>query len=139
MTELSMPAMYQHCIDVYSKMRVEAIITEGEDDRILMWEGFLTRLTRGLGLSTPYYTMVRQELVRMGCIRQLRRGGGTSPSQWELVHKPTPDLYHNAKARPTREKTRLDTLEQRIKDLHERLCNVEQQLGTIISAVNRSA
>lgn len=134
-----MPAMFLHSINVYNTMRTEAAIVEWvSGGRMLVWEGFLTKLTRGLGLSTPYYTAVRRDLTRMGCIRQLRRGGGSSPSQWELIKAPTEDLYKNSKVQPTKEKTRLDTIMQQIKDVHTRLTVVEQQIDTIISAVNMS-
>lgn len=134
-----MPAMFDHCMNVYNKMREQAVVTEVADgERMLVWEGFLTKLTRGLGLSTPYYTTVKRDLVRMGCMQQLRRGGGSSPSQWELKHKPTQELFHNAAGKLSKP-TAFDTVNQRLTDLHERLCVVEQAIGTIVSAVNRSA
>lgn len=139
MDDMTMPAMFDHSVAVYNEMRANAkpVGVEGEG-RMLVWEGFLTKLTKRLGLSTPYYTMVRRELIRMGCIRQLRRGGGNSASQWELVKKPTQELYNTADDSTNKAPSRLDTVDQRIKDIHERLCVVEQQMGTIISAVNNS-
>jgi hypothetical protein len=61
---------------------------------MVVYEGMLTKLvTEDLGLPVPYYTKVRQFLMAMGCIRQLRRGGGSAPSQWELIREPTIDLW----------------------------------------------
>jgi hypothetical protein len=56
----------------------------------------LTKLVcEDLGLAVPYYTAVTRKLKDMGCIRQLKRGGGSSPSQWELIREPTADLWND--------------------------------------------
>lgn len=89
-------AMYIHCRKVYDLMfeRATRQKADGEID-IIVYEGMLTRLvTDDLGLPVPYYTALRRALLGMGCVRQLRRGGGPSPSQWELLVTPTLELWN---------------------------------------------
>jgi hypothetical protein len=59
---------------------------EGHD--IVVYEGFTTGLFQELELSIPYYTKVLRHLKAMGCVRQLRRGGGSAMSRWELIKEP---------------------------------------------------
>lgn len=62
--------------------------------KVLVWEGFLTKLVgEELGLSTPYFSLVRNNLIAMQCIRQLQRGGGSSPSRWELLRPPNLEAF----------------------------------------------
>jgi hypothetical protein len=58
-----------------------------------VWTGYLTHLMRDLGKYGPYYSKIKGDLEEMDCIRQLRRGGGSTPSQWLLVQPPTEVLY----------------------------------------------
>lgn len=94
------PAMFNHCITVWDAMREEA--TEMQDH--LVYEGFLTKLFEKCYLSVPYYTHVMDELQRMGCVVQLRRGGGSAKSQWELVQRPNPTLWEQRSGRSRRQK-----------------------------------
>lgn len=92
--------LYQHCESAYNKMLESAKRVDGA----VVWEGALTRLiTRDLNLSIPYYTSITRTLRAMGCIRQLKRGGGTAGSQWELINDPTEDKFNEvlAKGVPT--------------------------------------
>src|SRR5690348_13949878 len=107
------PALFEHCVNTYRAMLSEAqpvsqittimdsieggIESEGDPDEIMVYEGFFTQLvTSRLNLSVPYFTQIRKALMNMGCIRQLKRGGGTSPSQWELIYEPTLEAFMNA-------------------------------------------
>jgi hypothetical protein len=68
-----------------------------DDEVIMVWEGMFTQLiTSKLNLSVPYYSKIRGALINMGCVRQLRRGGGGSPSQYELVYEPTLEAFLKA-------------------------------------------
>lgn len=166
MTELNEdkapPALFEHCQKVYAAMLREAkpLDVIGEDKaevrrdgdsveivadrkRIMVYEGFLTQLITGkLNLSVPYYTSTRQNLIRMGCIRQLRRGGSTTPSQWELVYEPTLEAFmKNRGNKPVAGNSRLSALEARVDTLtndyqalhdtmQEVLDNLKALLGT---------
>lgn len=91
------PALFLHCKKIYDKMLEEAFkMTDDDGGSIIVYEGFLTHLVASLGLSTPYYTFSTRSLKDMGCIRQIRRGGGRSPSQWELVTSPTEALFFDS-------------------------------------------
>lgn len=139
MSEAGMPALYDHCVQIYDAMFEDADLHNKDnpdpEQRHFVWEGFLTKLFTDQGFSVPYYTSVRSALMRMDCIRQIRRGGGTAPSQWLLVQKPTPELW-NAYATSTgvaeRNKTKMSKtrmLEQRINDLHKRVSALEEAQG----------
>jgi Lhr-like helicase len=86
----TVPALYQHCVRAYRAMMEEAdqVLL---DDAVpaIVYEGFLTDLiTNKLKLSVPYYSKVTNSLKRMGCIKQLRRGGSSTPSQFQLLREP---------------------------------------------------
>src|SRR2546428_7927234 len=91
-----LPQVFYHCRTVYDAMRADARIQVDSEGRFIIWEGFLTKLVENVGLAMPYYTEVRKHLTRMGCLRQLRRGGGSTPSQWEVIRRPTRELFLNA-------------------------------------------
>lgn len=138
MTE-PMPQMYNHCVAVYTAMAKTAkpvvlppFSTSGDSARPerLIWEGFLTKLIgEDCNLAVPYYTSVKNNLVRMGCIEQVGRGGGTHPSTWELFKEPTEDLF-NAKG-TVRTHSKTSILEGQIKDLNSRVQKLEDMLQNI--------
>src|SRR4051812_21707024 len=98
-------------------------------DNALIWSGHLTKLFARLRLSVPYYTSVTRELKRMGCIRQLRRGGGNAPSQWLILTEPTEELFRETSTQTgnmtSQRRTKLAIMEQRINDLAGRVNKVE--------------
>jgi len=131
MTE-PMPQIYNHCVAVYKAMDAAAETVDNEttgSQRI--WRGFLTKLiNEDCGLAVPYYSAVRNNLVRMGCIEQLNRGGGTHPSLWLLLRDPTEELF-NAKGK-IRTNSKASQLTQQVADLNtrvERLENLLKGLG----------
>jgi hypothetical protein len=84
------PALLKHCKDVYAAMERTA---KQDEEGNQYWEGALTRLVEGLGLSNPYYTTTTNALKKMDCIRQARRGGGGQGSVWYLLQEPTDALF----------------------------------------------
>lgn len=131
-----MPVLFTRCIQVYNAMaenaQVESLGVEYEDQEGLVYEGFLTALiTEDVGLSVPYYTKTTQELKRMDCIRQLRRGGSTTPSRWLLLQEPTRELYLNMNASKSKvsKTSKAAQMEQQIRDLNKRVSTIERQLG----------
>jgi len=116
-----MPQMYNHCVNVYEAMEKESkVVIEGDGPPRRIWVGFLTKLiNEDLGLAVPYYSAVRNNLKRMGCIDQLQRGGGTHPSTWELIKNPTEDLFNTKGQIRTNSKTA--QLENQVKDLNNRV------------------
>ena len=124
-----MPALFHHCETVYRNMydKSEAHRADGDDGVLIrVWEGFTTHLFVDLNLAVPYFTSVLKALKEMGCLRQLRRGGGNAPSQWELIAEPTAEKYEERFPR-RREPTRTDVLEQQVKDLQAALGRVLQR------------
>lgn len=127
------PALLQYCEEVWTRMhstaQPEVLGPNGEVFDV--WEGFLTKLFTGLGLSTPYYSHVTKLLIAMDCARQLKRGGGSSPSKWVLIQAPSVDLYYSKReAIPSKfDGSTQDTAQQQqIRDLNKRLSELERQV-----------
>lgn len=128
------PAIYTHCVKVYEAMATEAEdmpLNEEDSERGLVWTGYTTKLFSDLGLAVPYYTQVTRLLKAMDCIRQLRRGGGGSPSQWLLLQEPTVKLYEGVKdleglvTSTAGKASKDDIMEQRMKDMQRRIDELE--------------
>src|SRR5690242_10755198 len=90
------PSDFAHCKTLYEAMLAEAARVPDpeqptEDNAgMIVYTGYLTKLvTQQLRFSVPYYTSLRHHLARMGCIKQLKRGGGSAPSEWLLIKEPT--------------------------------------------------
>lgn len=92
-TDEAPPKPFEHCAVVFETMRRRAKGQIVEGDHALVFEGFLTQVFRELEMPTPYYTSIMRRLKAMGCVRQLSRGGGSSPSKWEMIREPTWDLF----------------------------------------------
>ena len=131
-SSLTLTTLYTHSAKTYKEMFEHSEMREG----IIVWEGMLTRLiTVDLNLSIPYYTSITRALKAMGCIRQLRRGGGTSPSLWALITEPTPELFRDIDPTLTRTgkgSSRHDQLQYQISQLTERVQSLEDLLENII-------
>ncbi len=143
--EVPVSQNYRYCVDTYNRMKATAQTFTSEqvgsgmretDRPMTVWEGFFTKLiTEDLGLSVPYFTTIRRELVRMECIRQLRRGGGSSPSQWELLQEPTEDLWHTAPAKRSQTNSKQDANAGQIGDLIRRVETLESHMQVLLQAL----
>jgi archaellum component FlaC len=107
-------------------MEESTIMPVEEVGEVLVYEGFLTKLFNTQHLSVPYYSAVMDNLQRMDCVRQMRRGGGTSPSQWALLQPPTTDLWDNMGRThtPKGRRDRMEGLEQQVRDLRQLVQNL---------------
>lgn len=147
MTE-TVPQMYDHCTRVYAAMSKEAkeeiveIDLEVEGKQLsmadlqvpptrLVYEGHLTKIFNQLELATPYYTSVLTHLKKMGCVQQLRRGGGSQTSRWELIKEPDVSDFDtdNDGDRPTTLKARVTFLEKELAKTNHNLGIVMKHLG----------
>lgn len=137
-SEVTVSQNYNHCVEVYKLMEREATHIKADTGVVmLVWEGFFTKLiVDRLQYSVPYFSTIRRELIRMGCIRQLRRGGGTSPSQWELLREPTEAAWHTAPAKPLQAATRQAQSEGQIVDLCRRLDRLEENFNTLMQVMS---
>ena len=128
--------LFEHCNNMYHAMHERATM---EDDR-LVYEGKTTQLLTSVGISIPYYSHVMKALQRMGCVEQLRRGGGPTPSRWALWKEPSEEDFEAAVGpirRVSRENTdvykRINALEEELKAVKALLggINVPQALATL--------
>jgi hypothetical protein len=106
----------------------QSTLSEGEDGDMVTYEGHLTHLVKALNYSTPYYTKLRKHLMRMGCIQQLRRGGGTAPSVWWLKKEPDEESFKHAVEMLRPGNRPQDAIAQQLKDHNERILVLEQAL-----------
>ena len=125
------PVLFEYCTQAWDAMAEEATLepVEGGKD-LLVYEGFITHLiTTQLHLSIPYYTKITRALKAMDCIRQLRRGGSSTPSRWLLLKRPTLEDYKIGTA------LRLPTpLQQSTSDLGKRINELEEQVGALLDS-----
>lgn len=120
------PALYDHCCRTYNAMLEESHLVQNEEQGVLVYEGFLTRLiTSKLNLSVPYYTSIRNRLIEMGCIRQLKRGGGSAPSQYEMIYEPSLEAFMKAEPAKVPKASRADAADEQIRNLAMRLSELE--------------
>jgi len=102
-----MTELYKQCVRVYDQMTSSVLGP--------VYKGYLTYLFEELGLGVSRYTPVMRRLVAMGCVRQIAAGGRGSMSQWELIMRPTEELYAQATSR--RRRSRITELEARVEEL----------------------
>jgi hypothetical protein len=140
--EGTLPVLYSHSKAVYEAMlrsssKQEFKDADGQTKEAVVYEGFLTKLvTEDLHLSVPYYTSVMRALKKMGCVRQVRRGGSSSPSQWQLYFEPTEKLFVEktklTNKRSNAQSTRLEQCESNIQALNRRVTTLEAALQNMI-------
>jgi hypothetical protein len=70
---------------------VRALVPEDRTGRV--WLGTLTTRMERLGLGLYYYHVVKNALVDMGCLLQVRRGAHHRPGAWLLLAPPTEQRY----------------------------------------------
>jgi len=135
------PALFDHCNLIWDGMLERAHPEEDADgNKYLIYTGFLTKLFRESGLSVPYYSSVMTAMQKMDCVRQQRRGGGNSPSEWLLVQKPTIELFRARMDMPTGKvkspkAENMDQLRQGQKDLNTRVTSLESQVQYLLALV----
>ena len=127
------PKLFEHCLSVFAAMKKNATAVQIEGQHALVYEGFLTRLFSDLQLATPYYTSVMQRLRRMQCVRQLSRGGGNSPSRWELIRDPEWDTFSTAEQKRLLGATKLGQLQGQVTSLNSRVQNLEDTMARILN------
>lgn len=119
--------MFHHAKRLYDAMLAESRMQVVEDDRMVVWEGAFTKLIADLNYSVPYHSKLKDHLVRMGCIQQLRRGGGSAPSVWWLKREPTEELFnHAAQLRKPG-----NAMAQQLKDLNNRVYELERTVRAL--------
>ena len=107
-----------------------------EEQTMVVWEGHLTKLiTSQLNYSTPFYTSITQGLKRMGCIRQLRRGGGNSESQWEIICEPSEEAFWKAHPKIAPKVGKMPQVEQQVASLATRMNRLEEDFRNIMTAL----
>jgi hypothetical protein len=127
------PSLFLHCSAVFELMKKRAEPTTIEGTHALVYRGFLTHLiTQDLELATPYYTHVMHRLKKMGCVRQLQRGGGPSPSTWELIEEPTLEAYEAAEERKAKPQTWKGQTDEVMQRMLSRLDTLEEQMTVIL-------
>lgn len=141
--ERPMKALFDHCTTVFDEMFKEAVPEETAERNYdggaahdqpnieivpsgyMIWTGHTTQLFARLGMATPYYTTVMRALKKMGCLEQVRRGGGNAQSKWRLVRRPEEDAFNAAELLKTPTQGSQKALEQQFRDLNARVTTLE--------------
>ena len=139
MTGEAPPKLFEHCITVFAAMRKQAKPAEIEGTPGLVYEGYLTRLFADLGLAMPYYTAVMRRLKAMNCVKQLSRGGGSSPSKWELLNEPSFEEFDELDQKRRENDTQLGQAQSSIRGLTRRVSDLEEQVALLIDAQEAEA
>ena len=135
-SEEAPPALYSHACAVYQKMYEQSTRKQADGiTEMVVYEGMLTKLVTdpdSLNLPVPYYTRIRAKLLGMGCIRQLKRGGGTAPSQWELIREPNFDDWVAAEeVIVSPYQAQLDHLIAQVQEWGRHISRIEKALGLL--------
>lgn len=130
-----MPVLYEQICALWSAM--EDLSEERKEG--IFYEGALTKLFQDLGISPGSYTPITKRMIAMKCADRVRRGGGGSPSLWQLFHEPTIEAFRESmgKGYVTKERARIEVLETQIQSLSQRLSTLEHQVGTILAERQR--
>lgn len=138
MTETTTPTsvVFDHCVRVYKEMAEQSRWEKvDEDHEWFVYEGYLTKLFQSLQLSVPYYTKVMEVLKAMGCLEQIRRGGGNTPSRWRLVLPPEEESFNSFINVKRTGKGRLAKAEQELRSAHKRIGDLENRVGQMEGVV----
>jgi hypothetical protein len=140
----TVPKLFDWALSVYDAMHRASTmqeIVEGNPP-VRVYEGHLTNLCRDLDMPNPYYTKIMKALKELGCVEQLRRGGGSAMSRWILIKAPESGQFIDRVERQSARNGKVGQLEQRLRDLqklvinqgerieaaHERLDHVEEKV-----------
>jgi len=127
------PALYEHACRVYDEMYKHSSVEEHQQGSMFtaslrVYDGHLTQLFKKLMLSVPYYTTIKNQLIGMGCIEQLRRGGGNATSKWVLWSRPELEAWKEFAPKKARRGNATQQMQGQIKALHERVASLEVNL-----------
>ena len=106
-----------------------------DDTGARIYEGALVTDFNAWGIGLARYTYVKDLLVHMGCIQQIRRGHGRVKSQWLLRHAPDDLAFDKALKAIKVAGKRQDSIDQKILDLTKRINNLEHNLNVLRSLV----
>lgn len=124
--------VFDHCVRVYAEMEEQSRVENTPSDEVwLVYEGYLTKLFASLQLSVPYYTKVMDVLKAMGCLEQIRRGGGNATSRWRLVRAPEEDSFNSFVSMKRVGKGRLAQCEQEIRSAHKRIADLTNRIERV--------
>lgn len=134
-----LPALYGHCVTIYRMLHREAEDVDFEGDTVRVFEGSTTNVFNRAHLSTPYYSHVMKRLQNMGCVRQIRRGGGSSMSRWLIITEPTPEAWAQAAemSRVTARSGKVVQLEQKVRDLQRQFVEMKAVLDLLVKTVGQ--
>ena len=129
------PAVFLHICTVYERMKRDAQEVEGGH----MYIGHLTKLLNiELGFAVPYYTTITQALKGMDCAEQVKRGGGSAPSEWLLKKQPTLEAYLDWDVRNKKKphsSSQTAVLRQMVHDHGARIETLEETMSTLLEAL----
>jgi hypothetical protein len=134
------PALFLHVCTVFKYMQRDSSFVEGTGQ---VYEGHFTKLVQvELGFAVPYYTAISQALKGMDCAEQIRRGGGTSKSQWLLKKEPALAdfrVYEQKAGKKSQSNSKTAILEGKVNDLAVRVETLEETVQALLEALRDKA
>lgn len=117
------PKLFMRCLRIWNAMREQAHPyadpeSFGDNEKRLIYVGHISTLADQVGEARNYIGQLTRRLRNMGCIAQLRRGGGKGIGQWVILEEPTIALFTASHEMVVPDRSRWQQrMEQRIKDL----------------------
>jgi len=104
---------------VFAEKVLAAMVKDMDKNR--MWVGRMTTFQLELGVPPPYYSDVIRLLKDSGAAVQIKRGGGHTPSEWQILD-PKANIEKASK---------LSTVTKRWRTIESRLDNLEENVGGV--------
>jgi hypothetical protein len=122
---------FEKCTKIYTAMKAASkhITRDGFTGDV--YQGRLTFLFSEEGISVPYYTSIMNALKEMGCVQQIRRGGGTAQSEWALFYEPTEAEFDKVEKKSSRlgsRQPKTDQLAQQNRDTAALVNDLERRV-----------
>jgi len=113
------PALYDHAVKVYEAMKAASTTQELDGEKVLVYEGHLTRLFRDLEIANPYYSRIMRVLQAQNCVVKLRRGGGVAMSPMSIHGEPREETFRTMMERKAPRTGQLAAVQQQQRDMRE--------------------
>lgn len=137
---MNVATLVEKCCKVYDAMEAESRPMKNMDGfDVQIYEGYVTELIRSLG-ELGNYGPITNQLRKSQAAVPIRRGGGKSPSQWQLNFRPDVETVQPIKAagvsKPnSRQEDINDELHQKYGNVSSAIASLEVRVGAMLEAL----
>ena len=134
------PALFGHCQRVYREMHARSKRADENEESdgydVIVYEGMITKLIcSDLNYAMPMYTRILRCMQELGCIRQIRRGGSTTPSLWELIKEPDENAFLALVPKKRKPVSKVEMLADQVNSLTSRVNQMETTLDQLVKGL----